>query len=158
MEPYDAESMNAMDKRTMTSTALANQDLRRGKWPNAPIPNVGGKKCWTCGSEYHLKADCQVPALADRSGKRPLTGGRSAEEMQAMRGTKRRGPSASRAGRGGRGGSRAGSRDVSRKRVVVIEPHEQPHEETDSGTQFIAAMHGSGGATDQAGAPAIRRQ
>ena len=158
MELYDAESINAMDKRTMTSTALANQDLRRGKWPNAPIPNVGGKKCWTCGSEYHLKADCQVPALADRSGRRPLTGGKSVEEMQAMRRTKRRVPVAVGAGRGGRSGSRAGSRDASRKRVTVIEPHEQQHEETDPGTQFIATMHRTGGTNDQAGAPAIRRQ
>ena len=147
MEGGAPEGVGAIDQRTMTSTALANKSLRRGDWPGAPVPNPGGKKCYKCGSDYHLRSSCPTDALSDRTGRRPFDNRQTAEEVQAIRkgkaNKKQRGGRAG-ASSGGRGGSTTGTRGTDKRRVNVIEADEAAMGgNTDGGSQFIASMNHS---------------
>ena len=68
------EIMAAMDQRTRTSGAEANRQLRQGNWEKAPQVNPGGKRCYTCKSEYHLAASCPQPALEEGRMREPKGG------------------------------------------------------------------------------------
>ena len=143
MEGQDPDTVGAIDQRTMTSTALANKSLRRGDWPGAPVPNQGGKRCFKCGSEYHLRATCPVDALSNRAGRKPLDNRQATEDVQAIRAKANKKQRGGRAGAssGGRGGSLAGTRNAVKRRVNAIEADEAAMGgNTDGGSQFIASM------------------